>query len=59
MWRNLLSSQWQHVLWLLLLGAGVGLAVGLAFRDTLFGVGVGAVLGFLFGLLLAIRSRDG
>ncbi|MFC2099205.1 hypothetical protein ACFLSF_00010 [Candidatus Bipolaricaulota bacterium] len=38
------------------LGAAIGLIIGLIFRDLLFGVGVGAALGCVFGLLLAVRN---
>jgi len=38
------------------LGAATGLAVGVIFRDVLFGIGAGAALGALFGLLLAVRN---
>jgi len=50
------SSRWRHIVWLLPLGAGVGLIVGLLFRDVLFGLAAGAALGAAFGLLLAIRN---
>jgi len=56
MLSRLLATRWRHVILLLPLGAVVGLAMGAIFRDLWFGLGVGALLGALFGLLLAIRN---
>jgi hypothetical protein len=38
------------------LGAGIGLVLGLLWRDVAFGVGVGAAFGAGFGLLFAVRN---
>jgi len=57
--NRLLASRWRHVLFLVPLGLLIGAIAGWAFRDFLFGVGVGGVLGCFFGLLLVLRSpRD-
>ena len=53
---KLLASRWRHVVILLPLGAAIGSIVGLLMRDLWFGARVGAILGGLFGLLLAIRN---
>jgi len=53
---DLRRSRWRHLLILIPLGAGVGLVMGLIFRDIAFGVGVGAALGAGFGLLFAVRN---
>ena len=54
--RRLATSRWRHLAWLVPLGTGIGLVIGLVFRDVLFGVAVGAILGAGFGLLLAVRN---
>ncbi|MGB2982297.1 MAG: hypothetical protein WBC63_00365 [Candidatus Bipolaricaulia bacterium] len=54
--RRLLDSRWRHFLILLPLGSGVGLVVGILFRDVAFGVGAGAAFGAVFGLLFAVRN---
>lgn len=50
------ASRWRHVLILTPLGAGVGLVVGILFRDIAFGVCVGAAFGVALGLLFAARN---
>ena len=49
-------GRWQHIVVLIPLGAVVGLLGGLIWNDLLFGVGVGAGFGVLYGLLLAVRN---
>ena len=49
-------SRWRHLLLMCPLGIGIGLIVGLVFRDVLFGLAAGGGLGILFGLLLAFRN---
>ena len=49
-------GRWQHIVVLIPLGAVVGLIGGLIWNDLLFGVGVGAGFGALYGLLLAVRN---
>ena len=54
--RRLADSRWRHAMILVPLGAGIGLVVGLLWRDVAFGVGVGAAFGAGFGLLFAVRN---
>jgi len=49
-------SRWRHLSLLLPLGGGIGLLIGLIFRDLEFGVLVGVGFGALYGLLFAIRN---
>jgi hypothetical protein len=53
--HRLFAPRWRHALFLLPLGLAVGLVVGLLFRDLLFAVAVGGIMGAGFGLLLALR----
>jgi len=50
------TSRLRHLALLIPLGTIVGLLVGLAFNDLLFGLGAGAGLGLLFGILLTVRN---
>ncbi len=50
------SSRFRHLYTLVPLGGGVGLVIGLIFRDITFGVLIGAGFGLLYGLLFAIRN---
>jgi len=50
------TGRFRHVLLLVPLGAGIGLLIGLVFRDLEFGALVGIGFGALYGLLLAIRN---
>ena len=50
------GSRLRHLALMIPLGVGVGLVVGLAFSDVVFGLLVGAGLGLLFGVLLTIRN---
>jgi len=50
------ATRFRHLLFLLPLGAGVGLLIGLIFRDIMFGALVGIGFGVLYGLLFAIRN---
>jgi len=54
--HKLSTSRWRHLLILIPLGLGIGLAVGWIFRDLAFGVAVGGILGAAFGFLLALRN---
>ena len=54
--HSLRTSRWRHLLTLVPLGAGVGLIMGLLFRDVLYGLGIGAAFGSAFGLMFALRN---
>ena len=56
MLSRLLASRWKHLIRLVPLGAIVGLVFGHFFRDLLYGLLAGCVIGFLFGLMLAVRN---
>ncbi len=53
---KLLSSRWRHMILLLPMGAVIGIATGVLFRDIGFGFAVGCLMGALFGVLFAVRN---
>jgi len=53
---RLTTGRFRHLFILPPLGGGVGLLIGLLFRDITFGVLVGTGFGLLYGLLFAIRN---
>ncbi len=57
MFRRWLRSRARHFLILLPAGLVVGVLVGWAFNDVLFGLAVGPTLGALFAMLFALRGR--
>lgn len=54
--NKLTRSRFRHLLFLLPLGAGIGLLIGLVFGDLKFGVLVGTGFGTAYALLLTIRN---
>lgn len=51
-------GRWRHIVVLVPLGLAVGAAAGFGFDDVLFGVGVGAAFGVIFGVLFAWRAPN-
>ena len=54
--NKLTRSRFRHLLFLLPLGAGIVLLIGLIFGDLKFGVLVGTGFGTAYALLLIIRN---
>ena len=56
MWRRLVRGR-KHFVRLPLMGVAVGLLVGVAFQDLLFGAAAGAVIGLVLALMFALQTN--